>query len=71
MKTIFLVSSRLKSNHRRVEAAFESRLQAAAYRMHKERTAGNEYRTFLVEEVPVLDGTPEMNRIMLGLPEGS
>ena len=71
MKTMFLVFSRLKSNHKRVEAAFESRAQAFAYRAHKERESGNEYRTFLVEEVPVLDGTPEMNRIMLGFPEGS
>lgn len=71
MKKIHLVLSRLKSNHRNCEAAFESRAQALAYCSHMERESGTPYKTFLVVEVPLMDGTPEMNRIMLGFPEGT
>jgi hypothetical protein len=69
MEKIHLVLSKLKSNHKKCEAAFQSASQAEAYRAHRQIEAGSEYRTFVVEEVPVLDGTPKMNRIMLGFPE--
>jgi len=71
MEKIHLVFSKLKSNHKKCEAAFHSASQAEAYRAHRQTEAGNEYRTFVVEEVSVLDGTPKMNRIMLGFPEGT
>lgn len=74
MEKIHLVFSKLKSNHKKCEAAFHSASQAEAYRAHRQTKVGNEYneyRTFVVEEVSVLDGTPKMNRIMLGFPEGT
>jgi hypothetical protein len=69
MKKIHLVFAKLKSNHKNCEAAFESESLAQAYRAHRQKEAGSEYRTFVVEEVPVLDGTPKMNSIVLGFPE--
>lgn len=71
MKKIFLVFAKLKSNHRNCEAAFESESLAQAYCAHRHRESGSPYMNFLVQEVPVLDGTPKMNRIMLGFPEGT
>lgn len=71
MKKIYLVLAKLKSNHRNCEAAFESERLAQAFRAHRQKEAGSPYMTFMVVEVPVLDGTPGMNRIMLGFPEGT
>lgn len=62
---IYLVISKLKSNHTSVVAAFESRHLADLYCLHKQGTDGNEYNKFIVREVPILDGTPEMNKIVL------
>ena len=65
MKKIYLVLSKLKSNHVRVLASFESESLAGIYRRHKEVLEGHEYVNFHVVEVPLMDGTPEMNEIVL------
>lgn len=62
---MYLVMSKLKSNHRKVVAAFLSRRLAEVYCLHKQAEIGSEYNKFFVQEVPLLDETPEMNKIML------
>ena len=67
---VFVVVSKMKSNHTKVIAAFNSSNLAEVYRLHKEREQGSDYLSFRVLEVPLLDETPEMNRMVLeGFPE--
>ena len=73
---IYLVIRKVKSNHTKVVAAFKSRHLAEVYRLHKQNERGSEYNLhlglagidleFFVQEVSILDGTPEINKIMLG-----
>lgn len=62
---VFVVVSKMKSNHIKTLAAFKSLNLAEVYRLHKEREQGSDYLSFLVLEVPLLDETAEMNRMVL------
>lgn len=57
---IYIVVSKGGGNHERVEAAFMSRELAEIWVLHN----SSRMRLRLVE-VQVMDGTPEMNRIVL------
>lgn len=63
---IYLVVSRLKSNHTNVVAAFNDKNLAEVYAGHKQREVGSPFNRFFVQEVPLMDESPEMNRIVLG-----